>query len=254
MQNINNERLNAPRQRFAQRASVDTAQDSTKPIVREYIDPTDKETIISAAKKRDTRTRAQKPSTPPLLDSPLLSLSLGPGDLLHSSYDKAEHAYSSNPSLFFSCAAQSKQEVKAPKQMCLELELDTAQDNADTSARHTPTQPLAQGSKVRVLRQLKRKPASFTLDALELGSENDEVAQCVNTHLKSAIDETTEYFARAAATALRRVRPRPNALNPVEINTDVGFFATVSPLTPRQSVSEDAQEQFEPDWFSGVIL
>lgn len=229
-----NDNLMTIRQKqFAQRVAAYKTPDSAKPVAREYIDPMDEEATISAAQKRDSRMRAQRPSTPPKFDSPLSDLCLDSDEanLSRSFYDKTEP----NSFVFFSSAVQENQAKSHRKQACSDEEVDMAQSVADTAVRSTLKQPVAQGGKVSVIRQLKRMPGSFALDTLASDAEDAELVQL---H-KSILDETKGHFSRTAVMALRRLHPRPNALNPVEINTEAGSCPSepLAPRAPRKNTS-----------------
>lgn len=247
MPGIDNEDLKPIQQRLAQQKAVQVAQDSSKPIVRKYINPADPKAIISAAKKRDCRTRAQRPSTPPMPNLALNSVEEGSAKISPSNsfYVRSEHELSLSPPLFFPLAAQSRPQVSPPQQWHR-----TAKDGADTSARYTQKQPLAQGPNVNVLRTLRKMRASTVLDTLdelkeESQAKNAEIADIINACAahNNTLESTTNsiretllergHFAGAVSRSLRRGYPKPPALNLTAINTHDTYRDTPEPVAPR---------------------
>lgn len=232
---------NAIRQRFAQSASAQTPQDSAKPVVREYINPTDPEAIVLAAKKRDNRTRAQRPSTPPRLDSPMPSFTLETGNadlaelnLSNSIYMSAGETLKSPRSpLFFPIAVQGQPLLSSFQQTLPGQEMSAGE--VDTLARNIPQSPLAQGSRVSVLRKLKEKPTSTVLDMsdpLQDTEASDEIAAIINAGSTEDTLIDSAHFA-GAAVALRRRLLRPSALNLAAIATSTDSDTLHEPIAPR---------------------
>lgn len=241
MPGITDKKFNAIQRRLAaaQAAPAERA-------VREYIDPINSEALVTAAQKRANRTRAQRPSTPPVFDSPMPDFCLEPANpgqtqasMSNLFYTRAEPQRVPSSPLFFPLSAQAH-----PPFIPLEGEVNQAE--VDASAQ----QPHAQGSRVSVVRKLRALPTTMALDILgELSdtlSEGDDLAEIINAwsttteaaeHTDTTVGES-EHFAGAAAIALRRRNLRPAALNPAMLATFVLTTDTVpEPQAPRQPLS-----------------
>ncbi|MFJ1266939.1 hypothetical protein ACD661_00045 [Legionella lytica] len=257
MPNREYESLKAIQLRLAQREAA-RMQEPAKPVVHRYINPQDPEAIRSALSL----------STPPRLGSPMPHLASNAFDTASKNAAqlgqsnafamRAEPFHRPRSPRFFPVSGP---EGRSPQQHYRELELEPSQNRTEASANPGPKLALAQGSKVRVLRALKKiSPLERQAGLNESQTENGEIAGIINgwstSTAKSIPDSPTtsikemllerDFFAGTAARSLRaRFKPPALELTAITAHDSETSESLVprAPLTDRSFLFPSATQQ-----------